>query len=215
MRFCSASRVFFLLTSDTVHYDMRGNPRFAALTLIGLSSLLTANAQKRVGPTGVNAEAEGYRIAIVYTADFLDPKTGIARVAVALESLNREFAGRQSALQDMKRLRALESEIAVIRATASPATVMDKERELNQLRGDRLAADTEQAFERRRQEILAPVYARIQQSLGDYGRGHNVQIIIDGSTVPVVYAADAVNITRAFIREFNAKNPPATGVGAP
>jgi len=37
------------------------------------------------------------------------------------------------------------------------------------------------------------------------------KIIIDGSAVPVAYAADAVNITRAFVREFNAKNVPAVG----
>ena len=193
---------------------MRPGQHFAALMVLGLTCFLTAEAQRKGGPTRLE-EHVGFRIAIIYTAEFLDPKTGIARVAVALESLNREFAGRQSDLQDMKRLRALEAELAVIRGTASPATIMDKQRELNGLKENRLAANTEQAFERRRQEILAPVYSQIQHALGDYGRSHNLQIIIDGSAVPVVYAADAVNITRAFVTDFNAKNPPAAGVGAP
>jgi hypothetical protein len=37
-------------------------------------------------------------------------------------------------------------------------------------------------------------------------------VIVDGSQVPVVYASDAIDITRAFINEFNAKNPATASV---
>ena len=40
-------------------------------------------------------------------------------------------------------------------------------------------------------------------------------VIIDGSQVPMVYAADALDITRAFITEFNTKNPATASIAAP
>jgi hypothetical protein len=39
--------------------------------------------------------------------------------------------------------------------------------------------------------------------------------VIDGSRVPVVYAADSLDITRAFINEFNSKNPATAAVTEP
>jgi hypothetical protein len=39
-------------------------------------------------------------------------------------------------------------------------------------------------------------------------------VIVDGSQVPFVYAADNIDITRAFITEFNSKNP-ATAAASP
>jgi len=32
-------------------------------------------------------------------------------------------------------------------------------------------------------------------------------VILDGTQVPLLYAADSIDITRAFINEFNSKNP--------
>jgi hypothetical protein len=35
-------------------------------------------------------------------------------------------------------------------------------------------------------------------------------VILDGNQVPLVYAADGVDVTRAFIAEYNSKNPATT-----
>jgi len=40
-------------------------------------------------------------------------------------------------------------------------------------------------------------------------------VIIDGSQVPVVYAADSVDITRAFINDFNSKYPATASTTTP
>ena len=42
-----------------------------------------------------------------------------------------------------------------------------------------------------------------------------VNVIIDGSQVPLVYAADALDITRPFINDFNSKNPATASVTPP
>jgi hypothetical protein len=38
-------------------------------------------------------------------------------------------------------------------------------------------------------------------------KAHNINIILDGSQVPLAYVADSLDITRAFINDFNSKNP--------
>ena len=40
-------------------------------------------------------------------------------------------------------------------------------------------------------------------------QAHGISVIIDGNQIPLVYVADSVDITRAFIIEFNSKNPVA------
>jgi hypothetical protein len=39
-------------------------------------------------------------------------------------------------------------------------------------------------------------------------------VILDGAQVPLLYAAESTDITRAFIIEFNSKNP-ATAAATP
>ena len=62
-------------------------------------------------------------------------------------------------------------------------------------------------------EMFSPLQEDIGKALEAYAKSHNINVIIDGSQVPLVYAADALDITRAFINEFNSKNP-ATAAAA-
>jgi hypothetical protein len=39
-----------------------------------------------------------------------------------------------------------------------------------------------------------------------------ITVIVDGSQVPMVYADDKIDITRAFINDFNSKNPATASV---
>ena len=78
----------------------------------------------------------------------------------------------------------------------------------------RAGEDAQAAYNRRRQEIFTPLQEDIGKALEAYAKANNIHVIIDGSQVPLVYAADALDITRAFINEFNSKNP-ATAAVAP
>jgi len=48
-----------------------------------------------------------------------------------------------------------------------------------------------------------------------FAKQRGINVIIDGSQVPLVYAADSIDITRAFINEFNSKNPATASVKTP
>jgi Skp family chaperone for outer membrane proteins len=47
----------------------------------------------------------------------------------------------------------------------------------------------------------------IGRALEVFAKARNINVIIDGTQVPLIYAADSIDITKAFIIEFNSKNP--------
>ena len=53
------------------------------------------------------------------------------------------------------------------------------------------------------------------KSLEAFAKQRGITVLIDGSQVPVVYAADSIDVTRAFINDFNGKNPATASVTPP
>jgi Skp family chaperone for outer membrane proteins len=40
-----------------------------------------------------------------------------------------------------------------------------------------------------------------------FAKARGISVLIDASRVPLIYAADNLDITRAFIADYNSKNP--------
>lgn len=160
------------------------------------------------------------KIALIYSDAFLDAKTGIGRFNTLITTLNREFQPRQTELQGMQqRISTLTTEVSTAQQAATvvdPKSIQTKIDQLETLKKDyqRKGEDAQAAYNRRRQEIFTPLQEDIGKALEAYAKANNIHVIIDGSQVPLVYAADALDITRAFINEFNSKNP-ATAAAAP
>ena len=160
------------------------------------------------------------KIALIYSDAFLDAKTGIGRFNTLITTLNREFQPRQTELQGMQqRIQTLTTEVNASQQAATvvdPKSIQTKIDQLETLKKDyqRKGEDAQAAYNRRRQEIFTPLQEDIGKALEAYAKANNIHVIIDGSQVPLVYAADALDITRAFINEFNSKNP-ATAAVAP
>ena len=89
--------------------------------------------------------------------------------------------------------------------------------QLEQLKKEltREGEDAQGAYNKRRTELFTPLQDDIGKALEAYAKAHNINVIIDGSQVPLVYAADALDITRAFIADFNSKNPTTAAVTPP
>lgn len=153
------------------------------------------------------------KIALIYSDAFLDAKTGIGRFNTLITTLNREFQPRQTELQGMQtRIQTLTNEVSQAQAAATvvdPKSIQAKIDQLETLKKDyqRKGEDAQSAYNKRRQEMFSPLQEDIGKALEVYAKAHNIHVIIDGSQVPLVYAADALDITRAFINEFNTKNP--------
>lgn len=169
-------------------------------------------------PAQTSASVPESKIALIYSDAFLDAKTGIARFNTLVSTLNREFQPRQTELQTMQqKLQALTEDIQKTLPVADPKTTQAKQDQLEQMKKDfqRKGEDAQVAYDRRRKEMFTPLQDDIGKALEVYAKGHNINVIIDGSQVPLVYAADALDITRAFINDFNSKNPATAAVTTP
>jgi Skp family chaperone for outer membrane proteins len=158
------------------------------------------------------------KIALIYSDAFLDAKTGIARFNTLVSTLNREFQPRQTELTSLQqKIQALTDDITKTAAVADPKTLQTKQDQLDQMKKDfqRKGEDAQAAYDRRRKEIFTPLQDDIGKALEAYAKAHNINVIIDGSQVPLVYAADTLDITRAFINDFNSKNPATAAVTTP
>lgn len=158
------------------------------------------------------------KIAMIYSDAFMDPKTGIAKFSSLLNTLNREFQPRQTELQGLQtRINTLTKEINDTQSVADPNTIRQKRDQLDQLNTEfkRKGEDAEAAYNKRRQDIFLPLQQDIGKALEAFAKARGITVIVDGSQVPLVYAADSIDITRAFINEFNSKNPATAAVTTP
>ena len=158
------------------------------------------------------------KIAMIYSDAFMDPKTGIAKFNSLLSTLNREFQPRQTELQGLQtRINTLTKEINDTQSVADPNTIRQKRDQLDQLNTEykRKGEDAEAAYNKRRQDIFLPLQQDIGKALEAFAKARGITVIVDGSQVPLVYAADSIDITRAFINEFNSKNPATAAVTTP
>ena len=198
---------------------------FAAVAMLTATAFcVSAQQQRPAAPATPPATAPqtvavpDSKMAMIYSDAFLDPKTGIARYSSLLNTLNREFQPRQAELQALQtRMTALDKEITDTQAVAAPDAIRQKRDQLAQLNTDykRKGEDAEAAYAKRRQEIFLPLQQDIGKALEAFAKARGITVIVDGSQVPVVYAADNIDITRAFIAEFNSKNPATAAVTQP
>jgi outer membrane protein len=155
------------------------------------------------------------KMAVIYTDLFLDQKTGIAKFNTVVTKLNSEFSTAKIDLTQLQnRAQALETEINKLRE-APEGTPIDQKSlqakidQLEQLKKDiqRKGEDAQAAYNRRRQELFAPLQDEIGKALEAFAKARGINVIIDAAQVPLLFADEKIDITRAFIAEFNSKNP--------
>ena len=197
----------------------------SALLVLGLSAAVSAQQAARpsaAAPAPQTGALPTSKMAVVYTDAFLDPKTGIAKFNTVLTKLNGEFQKVKDEITAMQnRGQALETEINKLQS-APEGTPIDqrslqaKVDQFEQLKREtqRKAEDAQGAYNRRRQDLFGPLQDEIATALEAFAKARGINVIIDGANVPLLYAAESIDITRAFIAEFNTKNP-ATAAATP
>lgn len=197
---------------------------FAVVTLLTVVAVSASAQQRPTTPAASPAAAQSTvavpdsKIAMIYSDAFMDPKTGIAKFNSLLSTLNREFQPRQSELQGLQtRINTLTKEINDTQNVADPNALRQKRDQLEQLNTEfkRKGEDAEAAYNKRRQDIFLPLQQDIGKALEAFAKARGITVIVDGSQVPVVYAAESIDITRAFINEFNSKNPATAALTTP
>ena len=206
---------------------MNSNP-FALAIAFGLfaagSNVFAQPAQPRTqGPATQSAATVPVgKVAVIFSAAFQDPKQGIARFPILLTRLNSEFKKTQDDLtQTAQQIKTLQDEVAKLQASPAPIdpkTVQSKIDQLDQMKKDyqRKGEDAQAQYQRRRQEIFAPLQDDVGKALDVYAKARGINLVIDGSQVEgILFASDSIDITRAFISDYNSKNPATASAAAP
>ena len=197
---------------------------FAAVALLTATVICVSAQQKPTAAAPAAAAPQSTvavpdsKMAMIYSDAFLDPKNGIARFNSLLGTLNREFQPRQAELQALQtKINTLTKEIEDTQTVADPNAIRTKRDQLAQMTTEfkRKGEDAEAAYNKRRGEIFTPLQQDIGKALEVFAKARGITVIVDGSQVPVVYASDSIDITRAFIADFNSKNPATASVTQP
>jgi Skp family chaperone for outer membrane proteins len=206
----------------------------AAAIMLAAVVAISASAQTRPGaatpkpaapqtqaapaPTGPIPDS---KIAYIDTGAFGEDKGGITRLVTAMNALEREFKPRQDELNALQaRLKTIADEISKLsgNSVVDPKTIQAKQDEGEKLQRE-LKYKKEQAdadFAKRYKEVIDPISADIFKALNQFAGQRGITMILDISKLApngvVLTANPNMDVTQAFITEFNAK--PATASAA-
>ncbi len=198
----------------------------AAILAVSASAQGTARpaAPQQTAPAAAaNANVPESKIAYIDTSEFADEKAGINRYVTQMKTLEREFKPRQDELTNMQtRIKTIADEISRLTTAGGASPVDPKTIQAKQDEGERLGRDLkykkEQAdadFAKRYQEVIRPVSQDIMNALNQFAQQRGITMIFDISRMgeAVLTVNPAMDVTRAFISEYNAKNPATASAG--
>lgn len=161
------------------------------------------------------------KIAIVNTEAFRDEKQGITRYVNAIKLLEKEFKPRQDELVNMQtRLKALATEIEKLSGAAvvSQESIRAKQDEAEQIQRDmkRKKEDADALFEKRYESVVSPVSQDIGNSIIAFAQARGITMTFDISKLAqagvVLTVNPAMDITQAFIAEYNRTHPATASI---
>jgi Skp family chaperone for outer membrane proteins len=159
------------------------------------------------------------KVALIDSSAFADEKQGISKFVAALKRVNAEFQPRQTELQNLQG--QIEKATADLQKAAPVQDVNvtnQQKAKIAQMEVDykRKGEDAQLAFNKRLEEVLGPIYEDIGKALDGFAKARGITLILDVTKIQgIVSAADAMDITRAFIAEYNSKNPATASLAAP
>jgi outer membrane protein len=172
------------------------------------------------GPTAPSTvSVPDSKVALIDSSAFADEKQGITKFVSALKRVNAEFQPRQTELQ------TLQQQIEKAKSDLQKAAPV-QDAKVTQTQQDKIAVmetefkrkgeDAQAAFNKRLEEVLGPIYEDIGKALDGFAKARGITLILDVTKVQgIVSASDAMDITRAFIAEFNSKNPATASLTPP
>lgn len=174
----------------------------------------TPAARPTATPAPANAPVPQTKLAVVDTSMFGDEKNGIYRYVDASRMVAVEFKTRTDEVQNLeKRLTALGNELdALMKASPPNKTAIDAK----QQQGDALQAEynakkskLDDDLTKRYDQVVSPISRQIGASLDQFMSQRGVTMTLDLSKLlpAVLTLVPAVDLTQAFINDFNAKNP--------
>jgi Skp family chaperone for outer membrane proteins len=149
-------------------------------------------------------------IAVIDSSAFSDEKAGIARVMSAMRQIEAKFQPLRTELRGMRdRLTTMRADLQKKQAIQDARTTAQQSEEADRLdlQIKRKAEDAHASYQKESLAMLEPLQKDIGDALTAYAQSKGIGILIDINRVPVVYAANSLDITRDFIAEYNRTHP--------
>src|SRR5262249_40070061 len=135
------------------------------------------------------------------------------------KKVDAEFQPRRTEMQALQT--QIEKQTADLNKAApvqDPKVTAQQNDKIEQMKKDyqRKGEDAQTAVDKRLQEVLGPIYEDIGKALDAYAKSRGITLVLDVSKVQgIVSASESLDITRAFIVEFNSKNPVTASLTPP
>jgi len=177
---------------------------FAKISLLlasiaALTTLAAAQAPVQAPPA---------KVGIINSAQFSNATGGITRLVNALRTLENEFRPKRDEITALvTRLNTLQ-QVPPNTPAAQIATRRDQAESL-QIEIQRKQEDARAAYARRLSALTDPIKLSVFNALEGFAKQRGVDVLIDLSKFPdgVLLVNTNVDLTAAFIRDFNSKNP--------
>jgi outer membrane protein len=170
-------------------------------------------------PTQTTANVPDSKIALVDTDAFLDEKQGITKLVTAAKAVEAEFQPRRTELQNLQQqIDKATADLQKVQAVQDPKLSAQQQDKIDTMKKDmqRKGEDAQAAYQKRLQDKLGPVYEDIGKALDAYAKAHGITMVLDVTKIQGIVSADgSLDITKAFIVEFNSKNPATAALTQP
>ena len=172
-----------------------------------------------MAPTQTTATVPDSKIALVDTDAFLDEKAGITKLVTAAKAVEAEFQPRRTELQNLQQqIDKATADLQKVQAVQDPKLSAQQQDKIDTMKKElqRKGEDAQAAYQKRLQDKLGPVYEDIGKALDAYAKAHGITMVLDVTKIQGIVSADgSLDITKAFIVEFNSKNPATTALTKP
>lgn len=183
-----------------------------------LAHTQTRPAAPAAAPPQTRPAAGPANIAVIDSSAFSDEKSGIARVMAAMKQIEAKFQPLRNEIRGMReRLNTMRSDlqkkqgIQDAKVTAQQAEAADQ----LELQIKRKAEDAQASYQKESLAMLDPLQKDLGEELNKYAQQKGISLLIDINRVPVVYAANSLDITKDFIAEYNRTHPATAAPAAP
>jgi Skp family chaperone for outer membrane proteins len=181
---------------------------FAAFAILAYTQ--TRPAANPAAPPANRPAAAPANIAVIDSSAFSNDKAGITRVMNAMKALETKFQPLRTELRGMRdRLTAMRADIDKKRAIQDQRMTAQQTEEADRLEVQikRKAEDAQASYSRESLASLEPLQQDIANALRAYAQAKGISLLIDLNRVPVIYAAQTLDITRDFIADYNRTHP--------
>jgi len=189
---------------------------FAAFAI--LAHTQTRPAAPAAAPPQARPAAGAPNIAVIDSSAFSDEKNCIARVMVAMKQIELKFQPLRNELRGMRdRLNTMRADLQKKQAIQDAKTTAQQAEAADQLdlQIKRKAEDAQASYQRESLALLEPLQKDIGDALNTYAQQKGISLLLDINRVPVVYAANSLDITKDFIADYNRTHPAAAAPAGP